>query len=83
MADQIKVSQAVAQVEHRDPPLLKVSQVIGQVEYYEFCYLRTYQVIGQVEHNPSEMPIRRTFPLPHPCRVLQSQPGKRVFPVVV
>jgi hypothetical protein len=82
MADLLKVSQVVGQVEVQDPPLLKVSQVIGQVEYYEFCYLRTYQVIAQVEYDPVPPP-KRQFPVPHPNRILQSQGYKRKFPVVM
>ena len=83
MADRIKVFQAVPQIEYRVPPLLKVFQVTGQVEYQESQGgVLVSQLIAQVEHDPAEIPIRRTFPRPHPNRVLQSQPGKRVFPVV-
>jgi len=82
MANQIDVYQSHSQVEFDDPPLMKSTQVIAQVELTpnpEGMYV--YQNIVQVEWE--EFVSFRIFPVPPQQRQLQSQAGKRTFPVVI
>ena len=48
---QIKIFQAVAQVEWESPPLIEVSQVIGQAEYQVPPLLKATQNLTQVEYS--------------------------------
>ena len=49
MADQAKVSQAIAQVETLPTPRLKATQVAAQVETLPTPRLKSSQLIAQVE----------------------------------
>lgn len=77
--------QAGAQVEYDLPPALKVRQTLAQVEY---SILPTgfygFQALAQVEFTqPPPQLNGRKFPIPPTGRLLQTQPAKRKFPVVV
>ena len=50
MADQIKVTQNIAQVETLLPANEKVSQLLAQVETRLTPQLKVYQIVAQIEY---------------------------------
>ena len=77
----VQVNHTLAQVEYQLASQLKVNQLIAQVEYALVePQLDVQQVMAQVEYALKK--YHRVFPAPPAGRRLQSQAGKRVFPVI-